>query len=107
MKKPNKLLKELGVGRSVVKYHAHALTMFAVFWSLPSGIIIFALVIGFHEIPPLKTFLTFKGIVQICALLAVPGIHLLSIIGAIYYWCTERKQKVTVLKTKGEICVGM
>ena len=37
MKKPNNTLKALGAGRMVVKYHAHGLTLFAVFWSLPSG----------------------------------------------------------------------
>ncbi|EDY18555.1 hypothetical protein CfE428DRAFT_3940 [Chthoniobacter flavus Ellin428] len=38
MKKPNKTLEKVGVGRMTIKYHAHALTLFAVFWSLPSGI---------------------------------------------------------------------
>lgn len=92
-------MRALGVGRSVIKYHAHALTLFAAFWSFPSGLCIMGLVLAFQSPGGVMS----GGIGPWCALLIAPAIHLWSIIAAVYYWRTERKQKVTVLKTSGEI----
>lgn len=100
MKKPNKTLHAMGIGRMTVKYHAHALTLFAVFWSLPSALCILILVCGIQDRD--KGHPIHMG-VGFCVLLAGVAIHLCSIIGAVYYWLTERKRKVTVIKTEGEI----
>ena len=77
-----------------IKYHAHALTLFAVFWSLPSGISVVAFIFFLQD---------GASFGRLCGALVFPAIHLCSILAAIYYWFTERKQKVTVLKTSGEI----
>jgi hypothetical protein len=96
------MLRAVGVGRMNVKYNAHALTLFAVFWSLPSSLVILALVLGYQD--RTNNFnVTPSGIARLCGMLAVLGIHLWSIIALIYYWCTERKRKVTVLHTGGEV----
>jgi len=97
MKNPNKTLKGMGVGRIVVKYHAHGLTLFAVFWSLPSGLSMMFFVFGLHD---------GASVGRLCGALVFPAIHVCSIAGAIYYWITERKEKVTVLDSKGGIGVG-
>lgn len=102
MKEPNKTMRSLGVGRSVIKYHAHALTLFAVFWSLPSGLCVMGLVFAIQAPGGISS----AGVGPLCALLVAPTVHLWSIIAAIYYWRTERKQKVTILKTRGEIGIG-
>jgi hypothetical protein len=79
--------------------------MFAVFWSLPSGIVLVAFFTDSERHPPFHA--TPGNIASLCAILTIPAIHLLSIVGAIYYWCTERKQKVIVYKPKGEISVDL
>lgn len=107
MKKPNQLLRASGVGQANLKYNAHALTLFAVFWSLPSGVVVMMIVLGAQDRLNAGGALSWPstpgGIAGACAVLAVPVIHLWSIIAAIYYWCTERKRRVTVLHTGGDV----
>lgn len=97
LKKPHNTLKSLGVGRMVVKYHAHGLTLFAVFWSPPS-VISALLFFDFLQCD--------AGVWALGGALVFPAIHVLSIVGAIYYWITEHKRKVTVLKIGGESGAG-
>src|SRR5687767_1318443 len=99
MKKPNKTLRTLGVGRMNLKYTAHALTLFAVFWSFPSGFVILLLVLAHQDRVSSGSSLSFTStaIAGACMVVVIVGLHLWSILGAIYYWRTERKRKVTVL----------
>jgi hypothetical protein len=106
MRKPNKTLRALGVGRMNVKSNAHAWTLFAVFWSFFSGFVILALLLAYHDRSSSFTF-TPATIGRLCAAVVVLAIYLWSIIAAIYYWRTERKRKVTVLHIIGEVSADL
>ena len=71
---------------TISKNYSHGLALFALLWSLPSGL----------------SALAFRDFLQrgsgwgaLCGALVFPGIHLFIIAAAIHYWGTERQQRVT------------
>ena len=81
-----------GVGRMVIKPHAHLTTLVAIPWTFFS--------IGAFYF--LGCFRHGEGLANLLLAIGVWAVHVALISLASYFWITEKKRKVTVLKTSGD-----